>query len=152
MKTLKMMQDFNCFCNLEVNHKLLPMFIIKLVYLCTLHIKIISPTHFVVYMLWRPMPTWFSNKNAEFFPWMNADFVMVRYLVSTLSTPVDKRVRPTALTSCQKWLHPVTFSDDISVPLGGRLTQDIDKTYTDSGENSGWTCFQFSFFQPAISP
>ena len=64
VKTAKMMQDFNCFCNLDVNHKLLLMFIIKVVYLCTLHNKISSPTHFVVYMLWQPMPTWFSNKNA----------------------------------------------------------------------------------------
>ena len=49
MKTPK---DFNCFCNLDVNRKLLLIFIIKVVYLCTLHNKIISPTHFVVYMLW----------------------------------------------------------------------------------------------------
>ena len=64
MKTAKMMQDFNCFCNLDVNHKLLLIYIIKVVYLYTLHNKIISPAHFVVYMFWRPTPTWFSNKNA----------------------------------------------------------------------------------------
>ena len=64
MKTAKMMQDFNWFCNLDVNHKLLLIFIIKVVYLCTLHNKIISPAHFVVYMFWQPTPTWFSNKNA----------------------------------------------------------------------------------------
>ena len=64
MKTAKMMQDFNCYCNLDVNHKLLLLFIIKVVYLCSLHNKIISPAHFVVYMLWRPTPTWFSNINA----------------------------------------------------------------------------------------
>ena len=63
METAKMMQDFNCYCNLDVNHKLLLLFIIKVVYLCTLH-KIISPAHFVVYMLWWPIPTWFSNINA----------------------------------------------------------------------------------------
>ena len=34
MKTAKMMQDFNCFCNLDVNHKLLLMFLNKVVYLC----------------------------------------------------------------------------------------------------------------------
>ena len=33
MKTAKLMQDFNCFCNLDVNHKLLLTFIIKVVYL-----------------------------------------------------------------------------------------------------------------------
>ena len=43
MKTAKMMQDFNCYCNLDVNHKLLLLFIIKVVYLCTLHNKIIAP-------------------------------------------------------------------------------------------------------------
>ena len=64
MKTAKMMQDFNSFCNLDVNHNLLLIYIIKVVYLCTLHNKIISPAHFVVYMLWRPTPTWFSNKHA----------------------------------------------------------------------------------------
>ena len=35
MKTAKKVQDFNCFCNLDVNHKLLFIFIIKVVYLCT---------------------------------------------------------------------------------------------------------------------
>ena len=64
MKTAKMMQDFKWLCNLDVNHKLFLIFIIKVVYLCTLHNKIISPAHFVVYMLWRPTPTWFSNINA----------------------------------------------------------------------------------------
>ena len=64
MKTAKMMQDFNWLCNLDVTHKLLLIFIIKVVYLCTLHNKIISPAHFVVYVLWRPTPTWFSNINA----------------------------------------------------------------------------------------
>ena len=64
MKTAKMMQDFNWLCNLDVNHKLFLIFIIKVVYLCTLHNKIISPAHFVVYVLWRPTPTWFSNINA----------------------------------------------------------------------------------------
>ena len=64
MKTAKMMQDFNWLCNLDVNHKLLLMFIIKVVYHCTLHNKRISPAHFVVYMLWRPTPTWLSNINA----------------------------------------------------------------------------------------
>ena len=64
MKTAKMMQDFNWLCNLDVNHKLLLIYIIKVVYLCTLHNKIISPAHFVVYVLWRPTPTWFSNINA----------------------------------------------------------------------------------------
>ena len=48
-----------------VNHKLLLIFIIKVVYLCTLHNTIISHAHFVVYMLWRPTPTWFSNINAK---------------------------------------------------------------------------------------
>ena len=64
MKTAKMMQDFNWLCNLDVNHKLFLTFIIKVVCLCTLHNKIISPAHFVVYVLWRPTPTWFSNINA----------------------------------------------------------------------------------------
>ena len=64
MKTAKMMQDFNWYCNLDVNHKLLLLFIIKVVYLSTLHNKIISPAHFVVYMLWWPTSTWFSNINA----------------------------------------------------------------------------------------
>ena len=64
MKTAKMMQDFNWLCNLDVNHNLLLIVIIKVVYLCTLHNKIISPAHFVVYVLWRPTPTWFSNINA----------------------------------------------------------------------------------------
>ena len=64
MKTAKIMQDFNWLCNWDVNHKLLLIFINKVVYLCTLHNKIISPTHFVVYVLWRPMLTWFSNINA----------------------------------------------------------------------------------------
>ena len=64
MKTAKMMKDFNWLCNLDVNQKLLLIFIIKVVYLCTLHNKIISPAHFVVYVLWRPTPTWFSNINA----------------------------------------------------------------------------------------
>ena len=64
MKTAKMMHDFNWLCNLDVNHKLLLIFIIKVVYLCTLHNKIISPAHFVVYVLWRPTPTWYSNINA----------------------------------------------------------------------------------------
>ena len=64
MKTAKMMQDFNCYCNLDVNHKLLLLFITKVVYLCALHNKIISRAHFVVYILWRPTPTWFSNINA----------------------------------------------------------------------------------------
>ena len=63
MKTAKMMQDFNWLCNLDVNHKLLLIFIIKVVYLCTLYNKIISPAHFV-YMLWWPTPTWFSNIKA----------------------------------------------------------------------------------------
>ena len=122
MKTAKMMQDFNWLCNLDVNHNLL------LVYLCTLHNKIISPAHFVVYVLWRPTPTWFCTEykclNLEFFPRMNADFliVMVRYSVSTFSTPVGKQVRLAhrckALTSC---LHPVAICDDISVTLGGQL-------------------------------
>jgi len=31
MKTAKMMQDFNWLCNLDVNHKLLLIFIIKVV-------------------------------------------------------------------------------------------------------------------------
>ena len=57
MKRAKMMQDFNCFCNLDVNHKLL--FIIKIFYLCTLH-KIISPAHFVVYM-------WHAAQGASLF-------------------------------------------------------------------------------------
>ena len=94
MKTANMMQDFNWLCNLDINHKLLLIFIIKVVYLCTLHNKIFSPAHFVVYVLWRPMPTWFSNINPEFFLQMNADFliVMVRYSVGTFSTPVGKRV------------------------------------------------------------
>ena len=65
MKTAKMMQYFNCFCNLDVSHKRLLILIIKVVYLCTLHNKMISPAHFVVYMFWRPTPTWFSNKNAK---------------------------------------------------------------------------------------
>ena len=64
MKTAKMMKDFNWLCNLDVNHKLFLTFIIKVVYLCTLHNKIISPAHFVVYVLWRPTPTSFSNINA----------------------------------------------------------------------------------------
>ena len=64
MKTAKMMRDFSWLCNLYVNHKLVLMFIIKVVYLSTLHNKIISPAHFVVYVLWRPTPTWFSNINA----------------------------------------------------------------------------------------
>ena len=64
MKTAKMMQDFNWLCNLDVNHKLFLIFIIKVVYLCTLHNKIISPAHFVVYVLWWPTPTWFSNINT----------------------------------------------------------------------------------------
>ena len=63
MKTAKMMQDFNWLCNLDVNHKLFLIFIIKVVYLCTLHNKIISPAH-LVYVLWRPTPTWFSNLNT----------------------------------------------------------------------------------------
>ena len=88
MKTTKMMQDFNCFCNLAMNHKLLLIFKIKVVYLCTLHNKIISPSHIIVYMLWRPMPTWFSNKKMEFSLRMNADlFLVVRYSVGT---PVGK--------------------------------------------------------------
>ena len=62
MKTAKMMQDFNWLCNLDVNHKLLLIFINKVVYLCTLH-KIISPAHFIVYTLWWPTPTWFTNIN-----------------------------------------------------------------------------------------
>ena len=57
MKTVKMMQDFTWLCNLDVNHKLFLIFIIKVVYLCTLHNKLISPAHFVVYVLWRPTPT-----------------------------------------------------------------------------------------------
>ena len=39
MKTAKMVQDFNWLCNLDVNHKRLLIFIIKVVYLCTLHNK-----------------------------------------------------------------------------------------------------------------
>jgi len=61
MKTAKMMQDFNWLCTLDVNHKLLLILIIEAVYLCTLHNKIISPAHFIVYVLWWPTPTWFSN-------------------------------------------------------------------------------------------
>ena len=56
------MQDFNWLCSLDVNHELLLIFIIKVVYFCN---KIISPAHFVVYVLWRPTPTWFSNINAK---------------------------------------------------------------------------------------
>ena len=51
MKTAKMVQDFNWLCNLDVNHNLLLIVIIKVVYLCTSHKKIISPAHFVVYVL-----------------------------------------------------------------------------------------------------
>ena len=57
MKTAKMMHDFNWLCNLDVNHKLLLIVIIKVVYLCTLHNNIISPADFVVYVLWRLTPT-----------------------------------------------------------------------------------------------
>ena len=65
MKTARMMQDFNWLCNLDVNHKLLLTFIIKVVYLCTLHNKILSPAHFVVYVLWWPTLTCFSNINGK---------------------------------------------------------------------------------------
>ena len=64
MKTAKMVQDFNWLCNLDVNHNLLLIVIIKVVYLCISHKKIISPAHFVVCVLWRPTPTLFSNINA----------------------------------------------------------------------------------------
>ena len=60
---MKTTQNFNWFCNLDMNQKL-AFLIIKVVYHRTLHNKIISPTHFIVYMLWWPTPTWFNNKNA----------------------------------------------------------------------------------------
>ena len=94
MKTTETMQDLNCFCNLDVSHKLLLIFIIKVVYHCTLHNKIISPAHFVVHVFWQQRPPGSATKTLKsgIFP---ADFliVMVRCSVGTLSTPLGKRVR-----------------------------------------------------------
>ena len=44
-KTAKIIHDFNSFCNLDMNQKLVSVMIIKISYLCTLHNEIISPAH-----------------------------------------------------------------------------------------------------------
>ena len=44
-KTAKIIHDFNSFCNLDMNKKLVSVMIIKISYLCTLHNEIISPAH-----------------------------------------------------------------------------------------------------------
>ena len=44
-KTAKIIHDFNSFCNLDMNQKLVSVMIIKISYLCTLQNEIISPAH-----------------------------------------------------------------------------------------------------------
>ena len=91
------MQDFNCLYNLDVNHKhkLLLIFIIKVVYFCTLHNKIISPAHFVVYMLWQPMSTWFSNKNG-IFPTDECWLLPTRIQVQVNRASISPLTKPTS--------------------------------------------------------
>ena len=174
MKTAKMMQDFNWLCNLDVNHKLFLIFIIKVVYLCTLHNKIISPATsrcLRVVAANAHLIQQYKCLNPEIFPRLNADFliVMVRYslvlLVHQLANKFDLCNGCKALTSCQKELHPVAICDHISVTLGGRLLptrmqvqlnrasiSPLTRPASDSGKNSGSACFGFAFSQPAISP
>ena len=79
-------------------------------------------------------------------------------LVHQLANEFDLCNSRKALTSCQKQLHLVTISDDISVTLGRRLlptcTQvqvsrasisSLTRPASDSRKNSGWACFRFCF-------
>ena len=94
MKTAKMIQDFNWLCNLDVNHKLLHIFMIKVVYLCTLHnnqplplrcLRVVAANAHLVQQ--------YKCLNPGFFPRINADFliVMVRYSVSTFSNQLANK-------------------------------------------------------------
>ena len=80
-----------------MNHKLLLIFIIKVVYLSTLHMKILAPPTLLFTLFGSQRPHGSAIKMLKFaiyFWWMNADLIIVvRYSVGTLRTPVGKRVR-----------------------------------------------------------
>ena len=59
-KTTKIIHDFNSFCNLDLNQKLVSVMIIKISYLCILHNAIISPAHLCCLHVVALAPTCFS--------------------------------------------------------------------------------------------